>query len=123
MRRPIACALLLWYLPACTTWHVEEGVNPLQLISTEQPSVVRLTRANGWHMVLHEPRIAPGDSLAGVHNGARSSVALSDITQVATRKVSAFKTIGLAAGISVIAILAWYYWEESCLKIPCPDAI
>ena len=77
LRRPIAGALLLCYLAACTSWHVEEGVSPLQFITTEHPRLVRLTRADGSRMVLDQPRIAAGDSLAGVHNGAPSSVAVS----------------------------------------------
>ena len=112
LRRPIACALLLWYLAACTTWHVEKGASLKQLISTEHPMAVRLTRADGSHVVLNEPRITAGDSLAGVRNGAPSSVAVSDVTQVAIRKVSASKTIGLLAisipvGAAIIAGIAF----------------
>ena len=84
LRRPVACALLLCYLAACTSWHVENEVSPTQLISTKHPRVVRLTRADGSRMVLDQPRIAAGDSLAGVHNGVTSSVSVSDVTQVAT---------------------------------------
>ena len=109
LRRSIACALLLWYLAACTSWHVEKGVSPLQLIPTEHPSAVRLTQADGSHIVLHQPRIGVGDSLAGVNNGTPSSVAVSEVTQVAIRKVSAGKTIGLAVGIlTVVAAIAAY---------------
>jgi len=104
LRGPIAGTLLLCYLAACTSWHVEKEVSPLQLISTKHPKVVRLTRAGGSRMVLHRPRIAAGDSLAGVHNGAPSSVAVSDVTQVATRKVSAVKSLGLFLGLSVVAV-------------------
>jgi hypothetical protein len=103
-RQPIACALLLCYLAACTSWHVEKGVSPLELISTEHPTAVRLTRADGLHIVLHEPRIAAGDSVAGFRDniiGAPFSVAVSDVTQAAIRKVSASKTIGLVVGIPV----------------------
>jgi len=96
--------LLFCYLAACTSWHVHEGVSPLQLISTNHPNVVRLTRADGSRMVLGEPRIAAGDSLSGVHNGVTSSVAVSDVTQVATPRVSAGKTIGLFLGLSVVAV-------------------
>src|SRR6267143_833618 len=39
LRRPIVCMLLLCYLAACTSWHVEEGVSPLQLISNQHPQV------------------------------------------------------------------------------------
>jgi len=103
LRRPIAAVLLLCYLAACTSWHVEKEVNPLQLISTKHPRVVRLTRADGSRMVLDQPRIA-GDSLAGVHNAVLSSVAVSDVTQVATPRFSAGKTIGLFLGLSVVAV-------------------
>src|SRR6266576_1819907 len=93
LRRSIGCPLLLCYLAACTSWHVEEGVSPLQFITTEHPRLVRVTRADGSRMVLDQPRIAAGDSLAGVHNGAPSSVAVSNVTQIATRKVSAVKSL------------------------------
>src|SRR3989442_4546506 len=104
LRRPFAGTLLLCYLAACTSWHVQEGVSPLQLISTKHPRVVRLTRADGSRTVLDQPRIAAGDSLAGVHNGVLSSVAVSDVTQVATPRFSAGKTIGLFLGLSVVAV-------------------
>src|SRR5207247_2430649 len=104
LRRPIACMLLLCYLAACTSWHVHEGVSPLQLISTKHPRVVRLIRADGSRLVLDEPRIAAGDSLAGVRHGVPSSVAVSDVTQVATRRVSAGKTFGLFLGLAVVAV-------------------
>jgi hypothetical protein len=104
LRRPIACTLLLCYLAACMSWHVQKEVSPLQLISTQHPSSVRLTRADGSHTVLDQPRIAGGDSVAGVHNRVLSSVAASDVTQVATRKVSAAKSLGLFLGLSVVAV-------------------
>jgi hypothetical protein len=55
-------------------------------------------------MVLDQPRIAAGDSLTGTHNGVLSSVAVSDVTQVATPKFSAGKTIGLFLGLAVVAV-------------------
>ena len=104
LRRPIAGVLLLCFLAACTGWHVEEEVSPLQLISTKHPRVVRLTRADGSHMVLDQPGIAAGDSVAGVHNGVTSHFAVSDVTQVATPRLSAGKTIGLLLGLSAVAV-------------------
>jgi hypothetical protein len=104
LRRRIACTLLLWYLPACMSWHVENDVSPQQLISTQHPRALRLTRTDGSHIVLDEPRIAPGDSLVGVHYGVQSSVAVSDVTQVATRRVSPGKTIGLFLGLSTAVV-------------------
>lgn len=104
LRRPIACALLLCYLAACMHWHVEEGVTPVQLISTKHPRTVRLTRVDGSQIALDEPRIAAGDSVAGSRHGKPASVAASDVTQVATRKVSAGKTIGLFLGTGVVVV-------------------
>ncbi len=104
LRRPIAGVLLLCFLAACTSWHVEKEVSPLQLISTKHPRAVRLTRADGSRIVLEQPRIAAGDTLAGVHKGVLSGVAARDVTQVATPRLSAGKTIGLFLGLSVVAV-------------------
>jgi len=65
---------------------------------------VRLTRADGSRIVLEQPRIAAGDTLAGVHNGVLSGVAARDVTQVATSMVSAGKTIGLFLGLATVAV-------------------
>ena len=107
MRLPIACLVLLASLPACTTWRVEKGVGPPQLISAEHPTKVRLTQADGSYIVLHDPQVSVGDSLSGVRSGLVSGtpvrVACSDVTEVAIRKVSASRTIGLAAGIVIVS--------------------
>ena len=104
LRRPIACTLLLCYLAACTSWHVTQGVSPLQLISTEHPRTVRVTRTDGSRIFLDEPRIAAGDSLVGVHDGVQTSVAVSDVSQVATQKFSPAKSIGLVLGLSAVVV-------------------
>jgi len=106
LRRSIAFAfaLLLCYLAACTSWHVHEGVSPLQFITTEHPRFVRLTRTNGSHVEIDHPQIAAGDTLTGIHNTVLSRVAVSDVTQVATPRVSAGKTIGLFVGLSAVVV-------------------
>jgi hypothetical protein len=104
LRRSIASTLLLCYLAACTSWHVKQGVSPRQVISTEHPRTVRVTRTDGSRISLDEPRIVTGDSLVGVHNGVRSSVVVSDVTQVATQKFSPGKSIGLVLGLSAAVV-------------------
>jgi|SRR5690349_11006918 hypothetical protein len=104
LRRSIASTLLLCYLAACTSWHVKQGVTPLQLISTEHPRTVRVTRTDGSRILLEEPRIVAGDSLVGVRYGVQSSVAVSDVTQVATQKFSPGKSIGLVLGLSAVVV-------------------
>lgn len=102
-RRPIALALLLWYVPACTAWHVEQGVSPQQLITDQHPKAVRVTLPDRSQIVIHQPSIAPGDSLAGIVDGKASSVAVADVTQVAIRKVSTGRTVGLVVGLGLLA--------------------
>jgi len=102
-RRPIACTLLLWFLAGCTSWRVQ-NLTPQQIIDRWHPTSVRVTTADSSEFVLDQPEIAGGDSLAGLERGAPSSVAVSDVTQVAIRKFSTGKTVGLVAGIFVVAV-------------------
>jgi hypothetical protein len=104
-RRPIAYALLLWYLPACTVWHFEDGVRPQQLIAAQHPNAVRVTLPDRSRIVLHQPRIAAGDSLSGFHHRAPFSVAVSDVGWVATRHVSIGRTLGLIFGLTMVVAL------------------
>lgn len=101
-RRPIALALLLWYVPACTAWHVEQGVSPQQLIADRHPTAVRVTLPDRSQIVVDDPSIE-GDSVAGIVNGRDSSVATSAVMQVAIRKVSGGKTVGLVLGLGLLA--------------------
>ena len=98
-RRPIALAMLMWFVPACTAWHVEQGVTPQQLIADRHPGAVRVTLPDRSQIVLDQPRIT-GDSVAGIVDGRDSSVAASNVTQVAVRKVSSGRTAGLVVGFA-----------------------
>jgi len=104
LRRSVACALLLCYLAACTSWHVQEGVSPRQFITNEHPRVVRLTRTNGSRLELDDPRVVAGDSLTGIRNTVLSRVAVSDVTEVATPRFSPAKTIGVFVGLGVVVV-------------------
>ncbi len=101
-RRVIALALLLWYVPACTSWQIARGITPQQLIADKHPTKVRLSLAGNSEVVLEEPRVA-GDSLAGFVNGKDSSVLAADVTQLAIRKVSGGRTVGLVVGLGLVA--------------------
>jgi hypothetical protein len=112
-RRLIAYTLLLWYLPACTAWHVVEGVRPEDLIATK-PADVRVTRPDSTRIVLHEPSIA-GDSLSGARyrmfplSDRHSSVAVSDVTQIEIRRFSAGKTVVAVALTAAIGLVVGIY--------------
>jgi len=101
-RRPIALALLIWFVPACTAWHVEQGVTPQQLIADRHPGAVRVTLPDRSQIVLDQPRIT-GDSVAGIVAGRDSSVAASNVTQVAIRQISGGRTLGLVLGLGLLA--------------------
>lgn len=117
-RGPIAYALLC-SLAACTTWHVEEGVSPLLLIATEHPSRLRVTRSDSSQIVLENPQIAGSDTLVG-QDGARSRVAVSDVSQLATQHVSTGKTVGLVLGLSAVAAIVIAV-ESLCSNGYCPQ--
>ena len=105
-------ALLASSLTACTSWRVQIGWSPRELVSTEHPKVVRLTHADGSQVILHHPRLGAGESLAGVVDGAPSSVAVADVTQVAVREFSPGKTFPLVA--ATVALVAWIYAHTGC---------
>jgi hypothetical protein len=93
MRLHLVCLLLLASLPACTTWYVREGISLKEVIATEHPNAVRLTRANGSSVVVEQLRFVGSDSLAGVHNGVYFNLAVADVTEVATQRISKDDTI------------------------------
>jgi hypothetical protein len=84
-------------LTACTSWWVQR-VSPEQLLKEERPRAVRVQRADRSRVILNSPQLVP-DSLLGTIRGQRTSVLLTDITQIAVRRGNALKTTGLILGI------------------------
>jgi hypothetical protein len=115
-RRAIALALLLWYVPACTSWHVEQGVDPQQLVTAQHPKKVRVTLPDRSQLVLDQPNAA-GDSLTGLVDGKAATVATADVRQIATRKASAGRTVLMVVGLGVVAagIALLHAISEMCL--------
>ena len=100
-RRPIAFTLLLWFTAGCTSWRVQ-NLTPQQVIDKWHPASVRVTRADSSQVVFEQPRMAEGDSLVGLVQGAPSGIPVSDVTHVAIRRISAGKTLGLIWAIDVV---------------------
>ncbi len=115
-RRPIVFAVLVSFLPACTVWQVQQGITPQQLIAARQPGKIRVTLPDSSQIVLHEPTIA-GDSVAGVVHGRDSSVAASDVKQLAIRKVSGGRTFGAVVGLGLLGavIVAGVALSNMCI--------
>jgi hypothetical protein len=76
-----------------------------RLITNEHPTTIRVTLRNGSVMVLDQPRMTSANTLSGVSNGAQSSIAASDVTEVAVRGVNERGTTVLFVG-GAVAIIA-----------------
>ena len=104
-RRLIAYLLLICYLPACTTWHVERGIRPERVIATQRPQTVRVTRTDSSRLILVQPSLVALDSVSGIHHSRRTSLPLWDIAQVETRKVDDGATIAVVALVSIVGVV------------------
>jgi hypothetical protein len=110
-RRPATTLLLVLVgaSSACNTWRVQ-SVAPQELWRAgAPPSTVRLRLQDSTWVVLERPYVLH-DSVTGTLKGARSTVPLSDVTEVAVRRFSPGKTVGLVAvgvaGLFVVAAAA-----------------
>ncbi len=96
-----AVMLMAGQIGGCTGWRLET-VSPAEVIARDKPSVVRVQYEDEQHEVLYQPEVR-GDSLVGRSEpGAREAdrtVALADVTSVATRHVSGGRTTGLVLGL------------------------
>jgi hypothetical protein len=88
----IACALLLLYLPACTSTHFVAAPPPAQLVETARPPSIRVTSTNGTTYTLASPAVQ-GDSLVGTvgsRDATRTiSLALSEVRSASIEQPSA----------------------------------
>lgn len=118
MRVP-AALLLATYLGGCVSWQVQSA-SPVDVLGQQQPTSIRLTRADHSHLVLYNPAIQ-ADTIYGTsqqppaagQDPQRQAVALADITQVAVRQGDGTKTGllvfgGLVLVGGVIAFAIWY---------------
>ena len=109
--------LVAWSSGACTHWKVQSAF-PEQVVSVRRPQKVRVTRDDGSRIVLRQPEIV-GDTLYGAPRDGRAAagsprpaVALTDVSEVAVRRVNVVRTAVLALGTLVVAAyvalgLAW----------------
>jgi len=103
--RLTAVLLLVFYLPACHSWRIE-NVAPEQLISSKHPDKVRVRLADSSGVELQQPSIA-GDSLRGYDKQGARAVALSDVHSIAARHANWVGNgvfIALGAGLIAVAI-------------------
>jgi hypothetical protein len=115
---------------ACTGWQVET-VSPEQAISQKHPDEIRVTLSNSSRVKLQQPALE-GDTLVGlvgghatttgaastgafgenatlveVQGGTQLRLPVSDAKYIETHHVSTGKTLGVVAGVALVAVVAW----------------
>jgi hypothetical protein len=109
--------LAAWCSSACTHWKVQSAF-PEQVVS-RRPQRVRVTRDDGSRIVLRQPVIV-GDTLYGAPRSGRVSaasprpaVALTNVSDVAVRKVNVVSTAARTVGTLALAAFAGfaYLWS------------
>ncbi len=104
MRRASYTVVLLAALlvqPGCQTWKPVTG-SPEALFQADPPQRVRITRNDGFRIVLEAPQIRAGAMVATASPGA---ILLEDIEQVEVRGVSVLRTVGFLIPGAVIVFL------------------
>jgi hypothetical protein len=99
----------------CHSWQVQ-AVTPAELLTAASPpGEVRLRLLDSTQVVLREPRLA-GDSVAGTVKGAPTAVPVVSVADVAVRRFSAGRTVGLVgAGFATLfAVAAVACATEGC---------
>ncbi len=103
---------------ACHSWHTER-VTPEAVLATHQPAKLRVTCTDGSRIVLKQPLLR-GDTLVGIGQRPREQrdmrIALSNVQQVATRRLSLGRTVGLV-GLGVVVAAG----VLGAIPIPHPD--
>jgi len=99
VRRRRAGIILLAALsgPACHAWHTER-LGPEALLVSRQPAQLRVTLADSSQIVLERPALR-GDTLVGIGQdqgeGDVMRIPLTDIRELATRRISVVPTVAL----------------------------
>jgi hypothetical protein len=102
--------LLSTSLAACSSWQAQT-VSPQQLLVTQHPGKIRVTRTDSSKVVLTDPEIV-GDTLYGRDGAARSTkssagregVALANVGHVSLRRKDPFAT-GMLIGVPAAALI------------------
>ena len=100
-RRPVTALLLVLVgaSSACNTWRVQSVAPEKLWHESSPPSTVRLRLQDSTWVVLKRPYLA-NDSVTGTLKGTPATVPLSDVTEVAVRRFSPGRTVGLVRGIA-----------------------
>ena len=80
LHRPIAALLLGLYLAGCYSWH-REAVSPIQTVSQDEPSTIRVTTRDGTRLVLKLPAVR-NDSILGLTESGLLRLGVDEIERL-----------------------------------------
>ena len=113
MRRKLSAFIALTTTTACTTWQVQPGPTPAAVETAREAKGsqrLRLNLNSGVAVDIYEATIV-GDSIVGMNgpstqtSRSRVAVATKDVESVATNEISAGRTIGALALITLAVLI------------------
>jgi hypothetical protein len=117
-RKVLALLQLLAFLPSCTSWQVQPAASPRDLVTTDRPHLVRVTRADSSRAVLSDPSVQ-GDTLYGAPVTSdsasalrRTGVPLSDVKEIAVRRSDPTRTTLFIVGVGIALVSALCVADE-----------
>ena len=109
---------LITFLSSCTSWQVQPGASPNDLVTAQRPYTVRITQGDGSRVVLNDPSVQ-SDTLYGAPDtshaaGApeRIGVPLSNVKEIEVRRPDPSRTTLLFVGIGVTLLSAFCLAES-----------
>ena len=100
----VVILLLFLQCAACQTWRTER-VAAESLLAARQPKL-RITLVHGGQFVLEHPLLR-GDTLSSPMPGLKDlRIPLTGVREVATRRISVSRTVGLAVGVAAAVGIA-----------------
>ena len=86
----------------CTRWRVKE-VTPRELLTHRTEDRVRITRLDRSQIVFRRPKLV-GDTIynGGSHDRGRAPIAVSDVAQVAVRRLDPIGTTAVVLGTAAL---------------------
>lgn len=113
--------IFLLLIAACGSGcHVWRAQPPSQTMAYRQTSKLRITRHSGSTVILEQPTIR-GDTIHGIVRSSQSAgevrIPLSDVREVATRHLSAWRTTAIVTGVATgFAAGAYMAAVKHCLS-------
>ncbi len=97
------CLHLLVLVVGCQSWTGSRG-SPNAIIAATSPERVRITTADGQHLVLRDAHVV-ADSVIGITDrNERVAIPTTHLTSAATKRIDVGETVGLTVGLVLLGL-------------------